>query len=96
MHQPSAFREERLEILHQLIRAHPLATLITTGPGGLIANLVPFTLADTGDTGTLRAHIAKANDHQVDALQARAETLSVLNFRVPDNPRGALDKHYTV
>jgi transcriptional regulator len=51
MYQPFAFREERVETLHALIRAHPLATLITAGSGGLIANLVPFTLADTGDKG---------------------------------------------
>jgi len=81
MYQPSAFREERLEILHALIRAHPLATLITAGAGGLIANLVPFTLAETGDRGTLRAHIAKAND-QVDPLKAAAETLVV--FQGPE------------
>jgi transcriptional regulator len=78
MYQPSAFREERLETLHALIRAHPLATLITGGPGGLIANLVPFTLADTGDKGTLRAHIAKAND-QVGALKSGADTLVVFH-----------------
>jgi transcriptional regulator len=78
MYQPPAFREERLETLHELIRAHPLATLITAGTGGLIANLVPFTLADTGDKGTLRAHIAKAND-QVDALESGAETLVVFH-----------------
>ncbi len=78
MYQPSAFREERLEILHALIRAHPLATLITAGTGGLIANLVPFTLADAGDKGTLRAHIAKAND-QAEPLKAGAETLVVFH-----------------
>jgi transcriptional regulator len=81
MYQPSAFREERLETLHALIRAHPLAMLITGGPGGLIANLVPFTLADTGDKGTLRAHLAKAND-QVDALNSAAEALVV--FQGPE------------
>ncbi|HEX5544944.1 MAG TPA: FMN-binding negative transcriptional regulator, partial [Nitrospira sp.] len=78
MYQPSAFREERLETLHELIRAHPLATLITAGPGGLIANFVPFILADMGDKGTLRAHIAKAND-QVNAIAAGAETLVVFH-----------------
>jgi len=78
MYQPSAFREERLETLHELIRAHPLATLITAGPGGLIANFVPFILADMGDKGTLRAHIAKAND-QVNALAVGAETLVVFH-----------------
>ena len=81
MYQPSAFREERLETLHALIRAHPLATLITAGTRGLIANLVPFTLADTGDKGTLRAHVAKAND-QIDALKSGAETLVV--FQGPE------------
>ena len=78
MYQPSAFREERLETLHELIRAHPLATLITAPPGGLIANFVPFILADMGDKGTLRAHIAKAND-QVNALAVGAETLVVFH-----------------
>lgn len=81
MYQPSAFREERLEILHDLIRAHPLATLITSGADGLIANLVPFILVDTGAKGTLRAHIARAND-QVAALRAEAETLVV--FQGPE------------
>lgn len=60
--------------MHALIRAHPLGTLITAGPGGLIANLVPFTLVDGGDRGTLRAHVARAND-QVEPLRAGAETL---------------------
>src|SRR5438270_12228207 len=81
MYQPTAFREERVETLHELIRAHRLGTLITAGHGGLIANLVPFTLADAGDKGTLRAHVAKAND-QVGALAAGAETLVV--FQGPE------------
>ncbi|HKD10181.1 MAG TPA: FMN-binding negative transcriptional regulator [Bryobacteraceae bacterium] len=80
MYSPAAFREERLETMHGLIRAHPLATLITSGPGGIIANLVPFILVDFGDKGTLRAHVAKAND-QLEALRAGAETLVV--FRGP-------------
>jgi transcriptional regulator len=76
MYQPALFREERREILHSLIRAHPLGTLITSGPGGLLANLVPFLLVDGGEQGTLLAHIAKAND-QVEPLRAGAETLVV-------------------
>ncbi len=78
MYQPTAFREDRLETLHALIRSHPLATLITAGPRGLIANLVPFTLATEGEKGTLRAHIAKAND-QVAPLRAGTETLVVFH-----------------
>jgi transcriptional regulator len=78
MYQPSAFREERLETLHALIRAHPLATLVTAGPAGLIANLVPFTLVEMGEKGTLRCHVAKAND-QVTPLQSGAETLVIFH-----------------
>jgi transcriptional regulator len=81
MYLPDTFREDDLQTLHAFIRAHPLATLITAEPGGLLANLVPFTLMNVGDNGTLRAHIAKAN-HQVNALSSGAETLVV--FQGPD------------
>src|SRR5437764_1923118 len=81
MYLPNAFREDDLQILHALIRAHPLATLITAGAGGLLANLVPFTLVDGAQKGILRAHIAKAND-QVEALSSGAETLVV--FQGPE------------
>jgi transcriptional regulator len=81
MYQPHVFREDRLETLDSFIRAHPLATLITAGAGGLLANLVPFTLVDSGEKGTLRAHGAKAND-QVDELRSGAGTLAV--FQGPD------------
>lgn len=81
MYLPATFREERLEALHSLIRAHPLGTLITCGSGGLLANLLPFLLLDGGDKGILRAHMAKAND-QVEALRSRAETLVV--FQGPE------------
>ena len=78
MYQPAVFREDRLETLHAVIRSRPLGTLITAGVGGLIANLVPFILADGGEKGTLRAHVAKAND-QLDALRGGAETLVVFH-----------------
>lgn len=81
MYQPPAFKEERLETLHALIRAHPLATLITAGAGGLLANLVPFTLVNEGDKGTLRCHVARGND-QVEAMKTRAETLVI--FQGPE------------
>jgi len=57
-----------LATLHALVPAHPLATLITSGVGGLLANLVPFTFAGGGENGIFRAHVAKAND-QVEALR---------------------------
>lgn len=69
MYRPPAFAEDRLDVLHDLIRAHPLGLLVTGGAGGLLANAIPFTLVEEGPRGTLRAHLARANP-QVGALRA--------------------------
>ena len=61
MYQPPAFREDRPEIQHALIRRHPLGLLITAGPAGLLANLFPFLLDAGAEKGTLRLHMARAN-----------------------------------
>ena len=62
MHLPAHFREDHREAQHELIRAHPLGTLVSAGPGGLMANLVPFLIyPEEGEFGTLRAHLARAN-----------------------------------
>jgi len=62
MYIPSQFDESRPEILHALLRAHPLGTLVTLGTSGLNANHIPFEFdAQQGEHGTLRAHIARAN-----------------------------------
>jgi len=64
MYQPPLFSETRPEILHALIRAHPLGLLISSAPGGPMADPVPFLLdADDGPHGRLRAHVARANPH---------------------------------
>lgn len=81
MHCPSLFREERLEVLHGLMTAHPLATLVTAGSSGLMANLIPFSLHEGGDYGILRAHLARGNK-QLDELREGAETLVV--FQGPE------------
>jgi transcriptional regulator len=72
MYQPPAFREDRLEVQHALIRAHPLGLLISAGPGGLMANLLPFLVdSDKGGLGTLRVHMARSNPQwrELEALQ---------------------------
>jgi len=62
MYQPPHFKETRPEVLHGLIRAHPLGLLISNGADGPIANAIPFLLdADIAPNGRLRAHLAKAN-----------------------------------
>lgn len=76
MHCPAMFREERLEQLQGLITSHPLATLITAGKNGLIANLIPFTLHPGGENGILRAHLARGNK-QLEDLRDSSEALVV-------------------
>lgn len=62
MYQPPAFVETRLDVLHALIAAHPLATLVTTTTGGLGADHLPLILdPEAGAQGVLRGHIAVAN-----------------------------------
>lgn len=62
MYIPTHFEEPRVEVMHELIRAQPLATLVTMTPGGLDANPIPLHLvADPQPFGTLRGHVARAN-----------------------------------
>ncbi len=64
MHIPASFLENRTPILHALMQAHPLAQLVSHGRGGLLASPVPFLLyPDEGESGVLRAHVARANPH---------------------------------
>ena len=96
MYQPPAFREDRIEIQHALIREHPLGLLITAGPAGLLANLFPFLLdADGTGKGTLRFHMARANP-QWRELEAIEECLVV--FQGPQDyvtPSWYATKHET-
>ncbi|HXF26565.1 MAG TPA: FMN-binding negative transcriptional regulator [Bryobacteraceae bacterium] len=62
MYLPAHFEEKRIEVLHELIRAHPLAALVTLGPQGLDANHVPMALdPEPAPYGTLRFHLSRAN-----------------------------------
>jgi transcriptional regulator len=65
MYNPAHFNETRPEILHALMREHPLGALVTLGSTGLDANHIPFEFDPTptaeSPCGTLRAHVARAN-----------------------------------
>jgi transcriptional regulator len=77
MYEPSHFKVEDREALFAVMRAHPLATLVTMGEGGLLANPVPFVLhVEEGEQGVLRAHLARPNP-QWKAIAAGAETLVI-------------------
>jgi transcriptional regulator len=62
MYVPTQFEEPRTEVMHDLIRAHPLATLITLKDGNIEANHIPMVLASSaGMFGALRGHMARSN-----------------------------------
>jgi len=64
MYMPSHFSEERIEVLHALIQAHPLAALVSLQDGELEANHIPFLIsAPTAEAphGVLRGHVARNN-----------------------------------
>jgi transcriptional regulator len=75
VYQPPAFREDRVEIMHDLMCAQPFATLVTTGSNGMTADHLPLILLAVGsERGILQGHVARPNpvwsdvDPSVDAL----------------------------
>jgi transcriptional regulator len=64
MYVPPAFREERPEVLHEVIRQYSFATLVSVLDGELFATHLPFLFdAGRGEHGTLLGHMARANPH---------------------------------
>ena len=64
MYQPAHFCEDRHEVLHDLVRRHPLEPFMSNGTDGLVVNPVPFAFdAEASRPGTLRCHVARANLH---------------------------------
>jgi transcriptional regulator len=62
MYTPKPNEETRVEVMHQLIRAHPLGTWTLLGADDLLTQHVPFLLdAGRGPFGTLVGHVARAN-----------------------------------
>jgi transcriptional regulator len=62
MYCPAHFAETRPDVLHALMRDHPLATLVTTGADGPNADHIPLLLETTADgTQVLYGHVARAN-----------------------------------
>jgi transcriptional regulator len=62
MYTPDVFKETRTEILHELVREFPLATLVIPNSGDVVINHLPMVLRpDAGTHGTLVGHVPKAN-----------------------------------
>ena len=79
MYIPKPFEEPRVDVMHELIRANPLATLVTQAADGLNANHIPFHLADIpAPFGALRGHVARANPILGD-LEKNKEVLAIFH-----------------
>jgi transcriptional regulator len=77
MYEPPLHRQEDLAAQHKLIQSHPLGLLVSHGPGGLIANAMPFLIdSSASKLGTLRAHMARANGQWRD-LDGESDVLVV-------------------
>jgi transcriptional regulator len=62
MYNPPAFREDRPEILHALIRQARLALLLSNGSGG-VPDITHLPLTLDAEAGVLIGHVARANPH---------------------------------
>ncbi len=81
MYTPKPNEETRVEVMHELIRAHPLGTWTLLGPDDLLTQHVPFLLdADRGPFGTLVGHVARANPVW---RSPPTEVRSVVSFQGP-------------
>jgi transcriptional regulator len=82
MYTPKHFDEPRVDVLHELMRRRPLATLVTLGPKGVEATHIPLHLAaEPGPFGTLRGHVSRLNSVWREADQT-IESLAI--FTGPD------------
>jgi transcriptional regulator len=83
MYVPAHFEESKIEILHDLIIANPLAILVTMSSNGINANHIPLHLIkDKGRYGSLQGHVARANSVWSD-IDKDVETLII--FQGPNS-----------
>lgn len=62
MYIPAHFAQTNPEVLHRIMREHPLGTLVRTEEGALDADHIPFEFDPAaGPLGLLSAHVARAN-----------------------------------
>jgi transcriptional regulator len=79
---PAHFNEDRVDVLHDLMQATGLATLVSMTADGLIASHAPLLLdPDPAPYGTLIGHLAKANPH---ARSADPGVQTLVIFQGPD------------
>lgn len=79
MYIPTAFKEDRIDVLHDAIRHAGAATLVSMTSQGLFASHAPLMLdPEPAPFGTLVGHLAKANPHGR-LLDKAVETLVIFH-----------------
>jgi transcriptional regulator len=81
MYRPDHFRVDDIAEMHALMRARPLAALVSAGASGLYATHLPTVLKSEGEFGAIECHLARANPHWKD-LAAGGEALMI--FQGPE------------
>lgn len=77
MYIPASFAETDVHRLHDLMRAHNFALLVSSGASAPDASHLPFMLdTHAGEHGTLITHMARANPHWK-SLDADSEVLVI-------------------
>jgi transcriptional regulator len=76
MYVPIHFREERRDVMLEAMRAHPLATVVSYGPDGLIGSHLPLIAKQDGAEIVLEGHFARANPHCA-VIESDAPTLVI-------------------
>jgi len=62
MYQPKSFQQDNVDEMKAMMKAYPLATLVTTGQHGVEANHIPLILKEVAaGEHALWGHMAKAN-----------------------------------
>lgn len=89
MYVPAHFNEDRIDVLHELIRSTGLATLVSMTADGLIASHAPLMLdPEPAPYGTLIGHLARANPH------ARSADPGVQTLVIFQGPNGYITPSY--
>lgn len=80
MYLPKHFAEDRVDVLAELMRAHPFATLVSLGgDDGLVATHLPLLWdPEPAPFGTLSGHVARPNPQAKDA-RADVDALAIFH-----------------
>ncbi|HLH93314.1 MAG TPA: FMN-binding negative transcriptional regulator [Xanthobacteraceae bacterium] len=70
MYRPDHFRVDDVAEMHALMRARPLAALVSAGPSGLYGTHLPTVLKSEGEFGAIECHLARANPHWKDLAES--------------------------